>query len=263
MGAQMICCFAGHGMIMKKNQAGTLMLMLSTAAVNCLAADGKLPEAPPPKTAFVSSIAAGLTLTKGNSDTVVGTLNYLSEKKWDENELRFGADASYGETDDVKNNESLHGFGQFNRLVTPRFYGYARLDGLHDAIADVEYRFTFGPGAGYYLIKNDTTLLSVEGGPSIVTEKQGPDERTYFTVRIAERLEHKFNDRFRVWQSIEFLPQVDRFGNFIVNGEVGVETDLTKTFSLRVFALDTYDNEPAPGRKKNDVKLVTAVAYKF
>ena len=97
----------------------------------------------------------------------------------------------------------------------------------------------------------------------MVTEKQGPDENTYFTVRIAERFEHKFTDHLRIWESVEFLPQIDRFQNFIVNGEVGVETDLTKTLSLRVFALDTYDNEPAPGRKKNDVKLVTAVAYKF
>jgi hypothetical protein len=32
---------------------------------------------------------------------------------------------------------------------------------------------------------------------------------------------------------------------------------------LRVYLDDTYNNVPAPGRKKNDLKLVAAVAYKF
>jgi len=30
-----------------------------------------------------------------------------------------------------------------------------------------------------------------------------------------------------------------------------------------VFAIDNYDNEPAPGREENDLKVVTAVGYTF
>jgi hypothetical protein len=30
-----------------------------------------------------------------------------------------------------------------------------------------------------------------------------------------------------------------------------------------VVAQDTFDNEPAPGREKNDLKLMTGVEYKF
>jgi putative salt-induced outer membrane protein YdiY len=62
---------------------------------------------------------------------------------------------------------------------------------------------------------------------------------------------------------VEYLPQVDRWGNYIINSEIGVDTALTKKTSLKVFAIDSYDNEPAPGRKKNDLKLVTAIGYKF
>ena len=51
--------------------------------------------------------------------------------------------------------------------------------------------------------------------------------------------------------------------NDILNAEIGLETDLTDKMSLRTFLQDTYDNVPAPGRKKNDLKLVTAIAYKF
>jgi putative salt-induced outer membrane protein YdiY len=215
----------------------------------------------PPK--WDVSAAAGLTLTKGNSDTVLFTLTGRGDKKWAANELHLGLDATYGETEDVKNNESLRGFAQYNRLFTERWYGYLRGDGLHDGIADIEYRFTIGPGVGYYFIKNPTTRFSLEGGPAAVFEKQGSDTHSYFTARIAEQFEHKFNDRVRIWEMLEFLPQVDRFENFIINGEVGVETALSKAWALRVVLQDTYDNEPAPGRDENDLKLIVAVAWKL
>ena len=215
------------------------------------------------KPAWESSAAAGLTMTSGNSDTVTFTANFLTQKKWDQHELRFGADATYGENEGDKNAESLHGFGQYNRLFTDRTYGYLRADALHDAVADVDYRVTLSPGIGYYFIKNARTSLSGEVGPGVVFEKQGGQEDSYFTVRFAERFEHKLNDRARIWQSLEWLPQVDDFENWILNFEIGIETQLTEKMALRVFAQDTYDNQPAAGRKENDLKLVAALAYKF
>ena len=162
-----------------------------------------------------------------------------------------------------KNAESLHGFFQYNRLFSERAYGYARIDGLHDAIADIEYRFTFSPGVGYYFVKNESTTLSGEVGPGAIYEKQGDNSRGYLTLRLAERFEHKLNERARVWQSLEILPQVDDYENFIANFELGVESSLTEKLSLRAYIQDTYDNVPADGRRRNDLKLVTALAYKF
>jgi len=222
-------------------------------------------QAPTPVTqpAWDTSAALGLTVTRGNSDTLLFTGNILTGKKWDQNELAFGADATYGENNSVKNAESLRGFGQYNRLFTERLYGYMRLEALHDSIADIEYRLTLSPGVGYYFIKNETTRLSGEAGPGFIYEKQGDNSRGYVTLRLAERFDHKLNDRAKIWQSVEILPQVDNFSNYIVNSELGVETSLTKKLSLRTYVQDTYDNEPAPGREKNDLKLVAAMAYKF
>lgn len=215
----------------------------------------------PPK--WESSAALGLTLTSGNSDTLLATASILTQKKWDSNELRFGVDAAYGEQEDIKNNELLRGFGQYNRLFSERCYGYVRAEAVHDAIADVEYRVTLSPGAGYYFIKNDRTQLSLELGPGVVFEKQGSEEQTYFTLRVAERFEHKLSKTARIWQSAEYLPQVDDWDNFIVNAEIGIGAALTEKIELRAVLQDTYDNDPAPGRKENDLKLITSLGYKF
>jgi putative salt-induced outer membrane protein YdiY len=106
------------------------------------------------KPAWETTAALGLTLTRGNSDTLLFTGNVLGTKKSVVDEWALGADATYGENSNIKNTESLHGFAQYNRLINQRWYGYGRVDGLHDAIADIEYRGTFSVGIGYYFIKS-------------------------------------------------------------------------------------------------------------
>jgi putative salt-induced outer membrane protein YdiY len=243
--------------------AGGLCALVLAGGFLPLLAQSAAPAPEEKKSPWEITAAAGVTLTRGNSDTVLGTANILGVGKWQRDELRLGADGAYGENDDVKNAESLHGFAQYNRLFNERAFGYLRFDALHDAIADLEYRLTFSPGVGYYFLKNPTTSLSGEVGPGLVYEKQGAGTHTYLSLRVAERFEHKFSKTAKLWQSLEWLPQVDRFSNYILNAELGVETALTQKLALRVFAQDTYDNEPAPGRQKNDLKLVTAIAYKF
>jgi len=228
-----------------------------------------------------SSIAAGATLTRGNSETFLGTLAAGTGKKWNQNELAFGADIAYGtstvETKNPSTNgpakikqtdttaETIHGFGQYNRLFNERLYGLGRLEALHDGVADIDYRLSLNVGAGYYFIKTKETQLSAEVGPGYIVQRLGGQGDNYVTLRAAEKLNQALSDRARLWETAEILPQVDHFKNFIVNFEIGVEADLnaSKKLSLRVYLDDNYNNVPAAGRKKNALKLVAAVAYKF
>ena len=223
-----------------------------------------------------ASAAAGATLTKGNSDTFLGTLSLSAVRKAQWDEVLLGASATYGTTEQentlpsgitVEEEETTtanaNAFGQYNHLFTDRFYAGVRLDLLHDAVAEVKYRATLSPLAGYYLIKNATTRLAVEAGPSLIAEKVEDESDEYMALRFAERFEHKFSDRAKVWQSVEYLPQVDDFENYIINAEIGAEAALTAKLSLRAVLQDTYDNVPAPDRKQNDLKLITSLVYKF
>ena len=215
------------------------------------------------KPVWESSVSMGLSLTKGNSDTLLTTAAFKTSKKTQENEYMFGVDGSYGENDSVKNNETLHGVSQYNHLFSERFYAFLNIEGLHDGIADLQYRFTFSPGAGYYFLKATNTTLAGEFGPGLITQRLGSVDTTYATLRLAERFEHKLANGARVWEKAEILPQVNKLENFLVNAEIGVEAALTKTFSLRVTVQDNFINQPAPGREANDVKLISSLVYKF
>ena len=260
--------------------AGLLTAIILAAPATVQAQDAK----PEEKKGWETSANAGVTLARGNSKSFMATAGINTARKWSKDEALLGASGGYGESTDVqradnvrpddttKSADYLKGFGQWNHLFTERFYGGIRLDAIHDDIADVNYRFTLSPLVGYYFIKDPSTTLAAEVGPSFVYEQVGGDEDSYLGARLAERFEHKFKSGARIWQTAEIIPQVDDVENFIVNFELGVEAPLSKKSSLRVVLQDTYDNQPAvasglaPGthyKLKNDLKLIAGFSYKF
>jgi putative salt-induced outer membrane protein YdiY len=243
--------------------------LAASAAFGQVAPTASTP-APTNSTPWTGLASAGLTLTRGNSRTLLAVAKVLADKKWDAgiNELALGADVTYGSSDvngvDSTTANQEHAFAQYNRLFTPRFYGYARVEGLHDEIANISYRLTVGPGVGYYIMKETNNTFRAEIGTAYINEKDHNDgTHSYETLRLAENFEHKFKSKARIWESVEVLPQVDKFSNYILNAEAGVESSLSKTLSQQTYVQDSYHSDPAPGRLKNDVKFVAAIAYKF
>ena len=259
--------------------AGLLTITILAGPAPAQAQEAK----PEGKKGWETSANAGVALARGNSKSFLATAGINSARKWSKDEALLGASGGYGESTAVqradgqpdvttKSADYLKGFGQWNHLFSERLYAGLRLDAVHDDIADVNYRFTLSPLLGYYFIKNPSTSLATEVGPSFVYEQVGGDEDSYLGARLAERFEHKFKGGARIWQTAEIIPQVDDVENFIVNFELGVEAPLSKKMNLRVVLQDTYDNQPAvasgpaPGthyKLKNDLKLIAGLSYKF
>ena len=240
------------------------------------------PVVPPPaEKPWDASIALGFNLTSGNSETMLLTLAYRAKKEWAQDIWSLGADGAYGQDHGNKNNEKAGAFTEYKRLLTERLYASFHIDILHDAIANLEYRLTVGPALGYFFIKSPVTQLNAEIGPSYVVEKtdvQHPNQPappppnpryitsetiSYLALRLAERFEHQFTNKAKIWQALEFLPQVDDFNNYLVNAEAGAEVVLNGSLNIRVVGQDKYNNQPAPNSKNNDIALLTALVYKF
>ena len=248
--------------------AGILLVISGSVAVQ---AQTTTPVEKKEKPKWQSSASLGMTLTRGNSETFLVAAAASTDRKWDQNEISLGADMTYGKTKDQNTGissrtaDSYHAYGQYNRLFTERLYALARVEGLYDSIADIHYRATLSVGVGYYLIKETNTDLSVEFGPGYIFQQLGSDKSNFATLRAGEKFHHALSDRARIWEMAEWLPKVEDFGNYIINAEIGLEADLTKdkNFTLRTYVQDTYNSVPAPGRKDNDMKWITAIAYKF
>ena len=238
-----------------------------TAGANLQAADPPPDLKAEPKK-WDSVATAGVTLTRGNSKTFLGSLSLNTKRTWTDDEVLFGANAGYGEntTTGVRNTTDSYvkGFGQWNHFLTPKTYVGLRLAGDHDDVANLTYRATVSPLIGYYFVKQTNQFLAGEIGPAYIKEKFfGEKEHNYIALRVAERGERKFASGAKIWESVEWLPKIQDFNNYLVNAEAGVSAPINKALSVSLVVQDTYKNVPAAGKLKNDLKLIAGLSYNF
>jgi putative salt-induced outer membrane protein YdiY len=269
--------------------------LLGFGAANFVSAQAPPAPAPAPappeakKSKWETVASVGITVARGNSESFLATAGLNAVRKWSKDEALFGVNGGFGENtkrepddandndDTTKSDQYIKGFGQWNHLLSEHLYVGVRGDGVYDEIAGIDYRVTLTPLVGYYFIKNEKTRLSGEIGPSVIFENLRTEPSTvYFGFRVGERFEHKFSEKTKMWQSADWVPQIDDMNNWVLNFEIGLSTALSKSLALQVKLLDTFDNEPAQvtvnsgtatahvaDRQQNDLKFITALAYKF
>lgn len=211
----------------------------------------------------------GLTLTRGNSETFLANLSLDARRKAPRWEFGSGLAAGYGEStvdrDTEKTAEYVRGFGQYDRKFHERGYLGLRSDAEYDAIAGVDYRVRVSPLVGWYFIQRTNVELRAEVGPSWGFENLAdrPAEQ-YTAFRAGERFEYQLNANTRLWQTLEYIPQVDAWDTkFLLIGELGVDAAMTRSVSLSLVLQDNYNHSPPPGRKANDLRIVAGLRYKF
>jgi len=211
-----------------------------------------------------STAGLNAAIARGNSSSTLVGGSILTGRKWGQNELSLGVDGAYGKANGAKNVENYGGFGQYNRLLTERWFVYGRGEIRRDTVASINYRATLSPGVGYYFIKNDKTTLSGETGPGLVLEQfKGASSRNYFTVRAGEKFTHKFNEHVSIAQYAEFQPRIDDLGDYYFEAGATLSAKLVGNLATTWTIRDIYRSEPATGRVKNDVQFLAGLSYSF
>ncbi len=249
------------------NRRITCLLVLSLAAVGFAWA-----EEPAAAPKWATSVNLGLNLNRGNSKTTAANGSIVSERKGEKHEITLGAEGNYGQSEETQADGSKEmkttvqnekGYGKYRYLFTERDYAYMNGELSQDKIADIKYRLIVGPGLGRYWIKSGKNTLGTEAGISWIKDKVDEVEDDRFALRAAETYEWKISETAKIWQNIEYLPALDSFNTYLVNGEIGVEAAINTKFSLRVVAQDKYNNKPAEGKEKNDFILTAGVGCKL
>lgn len=218
--------------------------------------------------AFKNTFSAGLSLTDGNSETLQANATLLTEgEKEGLGSVRAGVEANYGESTVASNKqttvENVRVFANAKKTVSPRTFAALNGEALYDSIAMIDYRVTLGPGFGVFLVKNGQTSFSIEAGPSYIWEKVAGVKDDYLALRCAERVEHAFSKTAKVWQSFEYLPRLDDFGDYLMTAEVGAEAALNARLNLRIVLQNKYDSTPGAGLEKNDLALIAGISVSF
>src|SRR6266850_863070 len=78
----------------------------------------------------------------------------------------------------------------------------------------------------------------------------------WIAYREDAKTETKKEEKKKKWESVEWIPKIQDMNNYLVNAEASVAAPVNKSLSISFLVQDTYKNVPAPGKLKNDLKLI-------
>ena len=81
--------------------------------------------------------------------------------------------------------------------------------------------------------------------------------------RVAQGYKRNLSATANVFQTLEWLPTIDDFGQFLLNAELGVESMMNDRLSLRLVAKNSHNSEPPAGKEDNDLSLIAGIGYKL
>lgn len=225
----------------------------------------KLTQAEEP--AWKRNVALGMNFTSGNSDTALYNIDVNTERKGSKNEIMLNGKFAYGETENTTTEENVNAKAQYNRLLTDRTFLYMNADYKYDNIAHIDYRVSVGPGVGYYFIKKDNKNWSLELGAVHIEEKLNltngvsaiDDTTDSINLRFVSKYDHKISKTAKIWETMEYLPEIDDFNRYYINYELGIEASINAKFTLRFVFEDKYNNTPAPSIERNDIIIKSAI----
>lgn len=246
----------------------------SDAAATAVDFAATVPEA---TSGWETKLSAGLETYSGNTDkdgvngrietqksdgatVVIASL----EGAWEQQEKTYVREDGSTYTDD----ERTVGNAKFDVNVRERlggFFVYADVNGKHDGMSDLKYRFVESVGLGTYLVDEDALKATVEGGIAWVQEKIGREDEDYPALRLAERVDWKpgWAEGVSFYESVAALWDLDETDHWLVGAEAGADVPLAGSFSLVLKAAVDYNSDPGEGVDKTDRKLLLQLAYSF
>lgn len=212
-----------------------------------------------------STVAAGLNVTSGNSETLAANAAVTAERVGDVHEIRLGIEGNTGEAEIDGVDETTTQNAKAQAAYKYKFNGsylYSDNSIFHDDIADIEYRLIVGVGVGYRVVDTERAKLGLEIGVAYVEEElNGGTKDDTIAGRIAVRHDQTLSEQSKCWLSAEYLPSVDDTDDYLFNGEAGVEAALNSTLSLRVVVQDRYDSTVPVDREHNDLSVISSLVY--
>ena len=224
----------------------------------------------PPPPAWHGSVALNGLFTTGNSETEQIGFTAHAAKRWDDDRFSLGGEYSYGRQKDqntgVTSTTVNYGAGtmKYEHFFGKKIYGYAGFKIEHDGVAALVYRTTTGPGAGYQWFAGPTFNFATEAGMSWVHELfQDTPSHDFAALRLAYSLDWTPVKPLRLYNTLEYLPNVTDFGDYLLNINAGARVAVWEGLFGDFRIEYRYDSTPAPGRKTTDVRYILSAGWEF
>ncbi len=210
------------------------------------------------------SVAAGLSGSEGNTETLNVYANAAGERDTDAMLTSFDASYFYSRngSDVTENNFVLNGRNEWK--IEDPWSVFVQGTYEFDDFTNWDSRVSLYGGVGYMFIDNDKTKLQGRLGLGVSREIGGSDNSFRPEGLIGYDFEHKFTERQSFVSAGDLYPDLEDFGayRFVVTAEYRIVVDPEVNMSFKAGLRDTYDSTPE-GQKRNDLNYYLALGFDF
>ncbi|MEP7099610.1 MAG: DUF481 domain-containing protein [Burkholderiales bacterium] len=221
---------------------------------------------------FRYAFGAGASYASGNTSASSVNLsgdgvNATADSKW-----QFGGKANYGRTEGATTVENLALGTQYDKDVTPDWFGFGKADYLRDKPANVSTRASLFGGAGRHVVKTDTLTFDLSAGLGYTEDRyfNAADVNGEFRTRygraevlLAEESTHKWTPTTSFHQKLSLYPALRSGGGYRGVFDSGLSVAMTNTLSLTAGLNYRYNSDPGAGLRKGDTLFVTGISVKL
>lgn len=225
---------------------------------------------------WVGLAGASLAAASGNTSNVALVVNLDLSRLTDEHKTSLSASINEAKSEADGNASTTAGkwsvAGQYDHNFAPDWFAFGKLGFERDRVIDLSLRTLSSAGVGTHVLRTDNHSLDVFGGLAYSRERYevdktiGDEEARRFSstaVLLGQESSHKLTDTVFFKQRLEYYRGMSGQLENLLRFNASLNVAMTKTLSLSVSLIDTYNSRPAEGQKKNDLLLLTGVNVKL
>jgi putative salt-induced outer membrane protein YdiY len=221
---------------------------------------------------FRYALGAGASHASGNTDASSVHLSGDGVRATADSKWRFGGAALWSRTDGETTAENLALGTQYDRDLSPTWFGFGKADYLRDKPANVAMRASLFGGFGRHIVKRKTLTFDVSAGLGYTEDRYVDPADVNGALRtrygraealIAEESTHQWTSTTSFHQKLSLYPALRSGGDYRSVFDAGLSVAMTDTLSLTAGLSYRYNSDPGAGLEKADLLFVTGLSVKL
>jgi putative salt-induced outer membrane protein YdiY len=223
-------------------------------------------EAPPRPKVWGGLASAGLSLTRGNSDTLKLNVAFeLTRDRKPRHLSKLNGRYLRGQEDGALSVDRTSMALRHEYTLRNGAFTFGQVEYLRDTFKQISYLIAPTAGFGYTLIDTEPTRFSVDAGVGAVWEKNPYEPvNPEVAVTAGQTLRHQLTKTTTLKHATTALLASGNPKDGLYTFSIGIGTRINDHLELALDVVDSYKTRPpTEATVKNDVAMVTGVTTRF
>lgn len=214
----------------------------------------------------------GASVASGNSDATSVNLSADSARATALDKWSFTGRVLYARSDGDTTGERIALGTQYNRDISPRWFGFGSADALRDRPANLSGRGSVATGLGYHLLPPGGEFWDLSLGLGYTqdryvtpSEVAGELRRRYgrTELSLAEESSMSLTPTTSLRQTLRVRPNLRERGEYRAEFESNLVVAINSSFSLTAGLTYRYDSDPGTGLERGDALFTTGLSMRL